>query len=198
MHLLFLPLNLGLVSCELSFSGQVTVSHKCPDKEPVRALFVVGMIEKDGEFCLSTAPERFVESIGNVFDRGVNGLQEIPQLEPFVMDKFFWSGVPPLRAPYPKEQRIVELRVRAIKAMESSLAPLRAFLNYFQKFSTLAKQQPEQYVKAYAQNPHTVEEMRQEVEGFRKKKDEIMGVYAALPRFLMSIVLAMVSWIDAQ
>ena len=56
-------------------------------------------------------------------------LQNMPQLEPSVMDSLFWAVVPVLNAVHPMEEHVQELKQELVQEVEMALVPLQRYLD---------------------------------------------------------------------
>eukprot|EP00762_Andalucia_godoyi_P002130 ANDGO_02526.mRNA.1 Dynein-1-beta heavy chain len=155
-------------------AGEMVCTPKNMDYVPIRPLFAVDLVESEGEFKVSTDPQRFVEVPVQVFLKGVAVLKDVPRLEQHVMDQFFWPSLDTLEFPQPDEAHIVAGKERISKAIDSVVFALTQYINAFEQYRELAKMKPVEYVAAYEEQDHTIDEMQTEVRKHLARKAEIL------------------------
>eukprot|EP01012_Entosiphon_sulcatum_P030911 TRINITY_DN3847_c0_g1_i1.p1 TRINITY_DN3847_c0_g1~~TRINITY_DN3847_c0_g1_i1.p1 ORF type:complete len:4187 (-),score=787.17 TRINITY_DN3847_c0_g1_i1:47-10915(-) len=159
----------------------VHVSYKgsdLPTPMEKNPLFVVELIEKDGEFSYSTAIAKFEETILQLFDKAIVCTHEIPQLEKYVMEQYFWrseSKGPFVDSVLLDDAEVVEWRRRARSAMQRSLVPLSAYLVTYDDLKDLVTLNKQEYVKNYEEEGHTTEEMKQEIFKHMRRKKQVIA-----------------------
>ena len=161
------------------------------NKEP-EPLYVLDLILKGSIVPIySTNPANIVQSIREIFEEGVNCLQEIPQLEPILMKHLFKThGKKTIKAPIiPQEQPKVpdrsnkkalidentwlwEASELLLKNVEKAIEPLNDYVKTFEAFGDQFNLNPDKYVKDKdtVENPISPEELRQDIYENLKKE----------------------------
>ena len=69
--------------------GQADVSSEHGKKTP---LYVLDLVLKEGQVGLNYAYDKMIEMPIGLFDKAIQSLEDIPQLEPLIMEDLFWSS----------------------------------------------------------------------------------------------------------
>mmetsp|Transcript_7015 Transcript_7015/g.26224 ORF Transcript_7015/g.26224 Transcript_7015/m.26224 type:complete len:4128 (-) Transcript_7015:64-12447(-) len=145
------------------------------EDDPARLpLFAVEILYKDDIFKFSTEPQDFVDVILRLFDQAVNEMRQIPQVEPYVMDQFFWSDIRSLTAVHMRHDHIADWRRRIEETLTAALGPLNQYLSLYNEFDDLMKRNITEYAKNFNSEEHSVEEIRKEILAHRKQKKDIL------------------------
>eukprot|EP00670_Eutreptiella_braarudii_P009176 CAMPEP_0174308690 /NCGR_PEP_ID=MMETSP0810-20121108/1920_1 /TAXON_ID=73025 ORGANISM="Eutreptiella gymnastica-like, Strain CCMP1594" /NCGR_SAMPLE_ID=MMETSP0810 /ASSEMBLY_ACC=CAM_ASM_000659 /LENGTH=1420 /DNA_ID=CAMNT_0015416091 /DNA_START=64 /DNA_END=4323 /DNA_ORIENTATION=- len=142
-------------------------------KRQKSALFKVQLLEDGGVFKYSTAPENFITGITSIFDKGITAHQAIPQLEPQVMDQFFFNVIPMIDS-VDNLPMVDEWRSRVEQAMGKAIVPLQEYIATFEVFGELVKMNVEEYIKEYEGSGATIKSMEAEIEKHLKMRDEVL------------------------
>jgi hypothetical protein len=78
--------------------------------------------------------DKFVEMPLALFDKALASVSDIPQLEPTVVDKIFWSSKPILASVHAEEKHAKELREKMKSALTKALEPMRQYIHRFEEF----------------------------------------------------------------
>jgi hypothetical protein len=95
------------------------------------SLFSVDLLLKDGVIQYSTLPAQFVDTPLALFDRALQTLHDIPQLETKVMEQLFRagnSGEPKLASVRKQEEWVEDLYDRMQDDLDRAVAPLHVYL----------------------------------------------------------------------
>lgn len=156
---------------------------KNKDPEP---LFVLDLILKPNQLIpqYSTDPKEIVQKIVDVFDEGVECLQQVPQLEPILLRHLFKThGKKMLKAPLrpraqpkaidPSNKRSLpdentwlwEAYETIRESLEKAIQPLYDYLKTFEKFEKENKLNPDRYVKSLdeGEQPISAEGLRNDI-----------------------------------
>lgn len=164
---------------------------KNKDPEP---LFVLDLILKPNTLIpqYSTEPRDIVTKIMEVFDEGIECLQQIPQLEPILLRHLFKThGKKMLKAPLrpgqrpkpadaankrslPDENTWLWDAAEAIRtSLEKSIQPLYEYVKTFSQFEEENKLNPDRYVKEKDQqgeNQITAQGLKADIEKHREEE----------------------------
>ena len=78
-----------------------------------------------------------MDTVLAVFDKGANSVQDIPQLEKFVMEDLFWSHTPMLQTISAHEGVTPGCRARIKAALEQALPPMQAYLEQYATYDAM-------------------------------------------------------------
>eukprot|EP00163_Fabomonas_tropica_P031148 TRINITY_DN730_c1_g1_i6.p1 TRINITY_DN730_c1_g1~~TRINITY_DN730_c1_g1_i6.p1 ORF type:complete len:4200 (+),score=1431.71 TRINITY_DN730_c1_g1_i6:1002-12602(+) len=126
-------------------------------------LFLVDLLVKDNEFTFSTPIDVCEDAPLAIFDKVLTSLQDIPQLEPQVMEDLFWAHKPMLAAVHRGEDHVEGVRSRIQEALLSCLRPLQEYMHTFDEYVEFAKLDPAEYVKQFEDGKQTIVQLKQEV-----------------------------------
>ena len=174
---------------------------KDPFKKERHPLFVVDMIKgaKDEFMYTVQRPKYFVEQLLHIFDRTLEELARIPDLEPKVMSdslgpmrRDVFLRVPkrpkekPVKPPeWEKPRRLIDenewlwnLYDNLKIALEKAIEPLYEYVKVYDPFRAILQLDPEQYSKQIqseedAGNPRPVEALKEEIRQVEKKIEEL-------------------------
>lgn len=152
---------------------QVEVLGAKEEDPPRLPLFAVEILFKDC-FKYSTEPQDFIDVLLRLFDQAVNEMRQIPQVEPHVMDQFFWSEMKSLSAIHLKDDHVAEWRQHVENTLVNALEPLKKYLSLYDEFSDLMKRNIPEYAQNFTSEEHTIEQIKKEVLSHRKQKKEIL------------------------
>ena len=144
-------------------------------------LFTLELVERDGDFSYNTPIIKFEQTMVNLFDRAVLSIHNIPQLEKYVMQNYFWpeDNGPFCDSVSPTDRRVVEMRNRVIAAVRKSLAPLQEYKETYLKYTDIICLDKAVYIRDFqtqctdpdAKNP--TDEMAAEIKKHERKKKEV-------------------------
>jgi len=173
------------------------------DSEP---LFVLDLILKPNMLIpnYSVEPKDIVSKVLEVFDEGIECLQQIPQLEPILLRHLFKThGKKMLKAPLrPREEPKRKPEDPANKkflpdeniwlwdafyairsSLEKSILPLYDYVQTFSKFEGENKLNPDKFVKSLdeGEQPITAEGLKNDIMEHRKEEDRLRN---EIPEFV--------------
>eukprot|EP01059_Diplonema_ambulator_P030784 TRINITY_DN5411_c0_g1_i2.p1 TRINITY_DN5411_c0_g1~~TRINITY_DN5411_c0_g1_i2.p1 ORF type:complete len:4213 (+),score=1401.66 TRINITY_DN5411_c0_g1_i2:77-12640(+) len=144
-------------------------------------LFTLELVERDGDFSYSTPTDKFERTVLNLFEKAIVSTHDIPQIEKYVMSKYFWpeDNGPFCDSVTPNDPRVIAMRHRVVEALRKSLAPLQDYKKTYLKYTDVIKLDKNAYIKNFqaqctdpeARNP--TEEMAAEIKKHEKKKKEV-------------------------
>jgi dynein heavy chain len=137
-------------------------------------LFHLELTYRETDFFYKTEPEKFVTVIVGLYDRAVKDMQKIPQVESMVMSSFFWSEVQMLDALKETDQVIVDWRSQIELNIRRAIQPLETYLRLYDEYIDLLRLNIQEFMKNYEANPHTLEEIRDEIQNRFTVRDNIL------------------------
>ena len=167
------------------------------DKDP-EPLFVLDLILKPNQLIpqYSVEPKEIVAKVLDVFDEGIECLQQIPQLEPILLRHLFKThGKKMLKAPLrPREEPkrkpedpnnkkflpdeniwLWDAFYQIRHSLEKSIEPLYDYVKTFSKFEGENKLNPDKFVKSLDEgdNPITAEGLKNDINEHRKEEERL-------------------------
>ncbi|KAM6980842.1 dynein axonemal heavy chain 1 [Aplochiton taeniatus] len=139
-----------------------------PKKNP---LFLVDLVLDQAGVHFSTPLESFQISVIQLFDKGILATHNVPQLDKFVMQKMFVSGVPLLESVGLREPAVAELREKIRVALIQSAIPLIAYAREYEKHLELHNSDINTFLKIHSQAEQTPQEVKKEVLEHLKQKE---------------------------
>ncbi|XP_036594745.1 dynein heavy chain 1, axonemal [Trichosurus vulpecula] len=139
-----------------------------PRKNP---LFIVDLVLDNSGSHYSTPMENFMTSLLNLFDKGILATHSVPQLEKFVMEDIFVSGVPLLESVGLHEPLVEDLRKSLSNAIEKALIPLSAYAMEFRKHLDLNNKDIRTFLSDYEKVCPPAAEVREVVMSHLQEKE---------------------------
>ncbi|KNC54636.1 dynein heavy chain 2 [Thecamonas trahens ATCC 50062] len=115
-------------------------AHKYP-------LFAVDLVVRDGQLVYSTKPSAFEEVPILLFERAISLIQDLPQLEPEVLQELFWATKPVLESVSRHDPVVLKLRAAMVGAVARSTGPLDAYLAQYDEYAGLIALDPLEAVR---------------------------------------------------
>ncbi|XP_066453022.1 dynein axonemal heavy chain 1 isoform X2 [Eleutherodactylus coqui] len=171
----------SVLSCpdELDWGGDLINSPYKPRKNPI---FLLDLVLDSSGAHFSTPLENFETTLMTLFDKGILATHSVPQLEKFVLEKFFISGTPLLESVGLHEPAVEELRNSIHVAICKALIPLSAYAKQYEKYLDLNNTDVDTYMKAFQEKNPTAPEVRQAAEEHFLEKDRLDN---ALPNIIV-------------
>ena len=156
-----------------AFGPSKNIAHLPP-------LFATEIVAKDGEgIGFRIAPEDFVDGVLAAFDKAAASVQDIPQLEKFVMEGVFWSDTPMLQTISTYEGVAPSCRATFKEALLKTLPPMEAYLELYKPYEDAVMLSVEEYMADYAKNEErSIQEMQSDV---RKQNEMIANIERDIP-----------------
>ena len=137
-------------------------------------LFVTEIIAKDGEgIGWKVEPSAFVELALEVFALAAASVQDIPQLEKFIMEGVFFSEIAMLQTISTHEGVAPECKARFHSALLATLPPTETYLALYHKYSESVVMNVDEFIAAYAAAEKSMAEMQSDVKKQNAMIDEI-------------------------
>ncbi|XP_030213444.1 dynein heavy chain 1, axonemal [Gadus morhua] len=155
---------------ELVWGSDLITSPYRPKKNP---LFLVDLVLDQTGVHYSTPLEVFGSSVINLFDKGIMATHNVPQLDKFVMQQMFYSGVPLLESVGLWEPAVCELRDQVSAALRQACGPLRAYAAEYEQYLELHNSDLESLLWAQKQVAQTAQEVKKEVLEILKEKKRL-------------------------
>ena len=144
---------------------------KCAHLPP---LFSCKLVAKQDEgIQYNTPPRAFIDAAIASFSTASGVVQDIPQLEKFVMEGLFWSSTPVLQTISAHEGLAKELLEALTKILESVLPCMDEYLALYEPYNEAVMLDLEKFVAEYKEKDKSIQEMQQDVKKENKKIDEI-------------------------
>ena len=135
------------------------------------------------------APQAYTDMVLSVFDKGANSVQDIAQLEKFVMEDLFWSHTPMLQTVSAHEGLTPALRGRIKAALEQALPCMQAYLEQYAAYDAMFALDVDAYLAEFSSEEKTVAQITAEV---TKHQERVTAIEAEVP-LQMSLGLFWVS-----
>ena len=156
-------------------------------------LFFTELVAVDGEgIVYRTEPEAFVRAVLERYDKASASVQDLPQLEKFVMEGLFWSDTPMLQTIATHEGVTPECRASFHEALLSALPPMHAYVKLYERYASVVQMSVPQYVVEYTANDRSIAEMSLDV---KKQRALIADVERDVP---LSVSVGLFSVSTAQ
>ena len=128
-------------------------------------LFATEIVAKDGEGILyRISPDDFVEGVLAAYDKAAASVQDIPQLEKFIMEGVFWSDTPMLQTIATHEGVTPACREALRAALMKTLPAADQYLGLYKPYEEAVMMSIEEYMATYAENTErTIMEMQKDV-----------------------------------
>ncbi|CAD8156782.1 unnamed protein product [Paramecium pentaurelia] len=163
----------------------------------VKPIFTIDMIKTndDKEFLYSTSPINFVNMIIQLFDKTLDEITKVPDLEPKLLtdlykqktDSFIKTPVKPKERPqtpnpnerpkkYPDENKWIWLLIEHIKdELIRGIKPLQDYLQIFEKFKPILQMNPDDEIRRIEMddNPWEIDQIKEEIFKYNKMEEEL-------------------------
>eukprot|EP00118_Oscarella_pearsei_P012540 m.93002 g.93002 ORF g.93002 m.93002 type:complete len:4173 (+) comp36767_c0_seq9:102-12620(+) len=146
---MMLDASCSVMDCKanMEWPGSLLASPFKPKRSP---LFLLDLqIDPNGAIQYSTPIENFEAIVIAVFNKGIDVLQNVPQLEGLVMEDLFWTGKPLLEAVGTHEPSVEDQRALVCLAVQQALIPLQAYAKKYEQFLELATMDIPEYLKKF-------------------------------------------------
>jgi len=195
----FIPTAVSIKSANHVDNEYTNVKKTPSGQEEVKyPLFQVDLVKpaQQDDFNYSTPPATFIKAVLSAFDKGLEGLQKIPDLEQRALSESQAAPKNPIciKVPVmPKENPIVQTggdRFRKVSdenawvwdlykklggLMEKAVAPLYDFVKVFEPYKQILEINPDAYIKMLEneENPRSEEALRDEILANKKKEMQL-------------------------
>jgi len=117
--------------------------------------------------------EQFVQMPLALFDKALASVSDIPQLEPMVVDKIFWSSKPKLASVHAEEPGAKKLREKMKVALETALVPMKEYIGRFAEFQEILNTDPEEFVTNFMTEGVSADALRKKLTNLFELKASI-------------------------
>jgi hypothetical protein len=107
--------------------------------------------------------ERMTDMPVSLFDKAIEALQDIQQLEPEVMKGLFWSSKPNLQSVHKMEKPVCAQRERIQAALTASLKPVSQYITTYQEYRPVLKLDPHAFMKEFEAADHSLDAVREKL-----------------------------------
>ncbi|XJO76015.1 hypothetical protein BDV3_006595 [Batrachochytrium dendrobatidis] len=160
-------------------------------KEPRKPLFMLDLLFKAGRLQYNTDFRAFESSLMAIFEKAINTPENLPQLEPLVLDQMFWASKPTLQTVHHKEPAINKLRACLLQAIRKGLAPLDTYISQYEKHTKLLNLDIAQFAIQYESENRTVAEMEQDIAKYTSE-------WEALDKDIPNHIIIGLFWINCE
>ncbi|KAG9260637.1 dynein heavy chain 1, axonemal [Astyanax mexicanus] len=155
---------------ELTWGPDLINSPYMPKKKPI---FSVDLVIDQSGVHYSTPLENFETSVINLMDKGILSTHNVPQLEKFVMENLFISGVPLLESVGLYELEVKKLRKRISRTLSQAAIPLRAYAREYEGYLDLHNSDINTLLKHHSEENITPADVKREVERHLMEKENL-------------------------
>eukprot|EP00842_Homolaphlyctis_polyrhiza_P000689 jgi/Hompol1/1620/HPOL_005663-RA len=160
----YVKLIKSITSQKVTINSTLDVKVVDPSGKDVRKpLFMIDLVFKAGRLQYTTDLALFESVLVNIFEKAINTPENLPQLEPLVLDQMFWAAKPTLQTVHVKEAAVRRCRQNLINAIRDGIAPLEQYLTFFSRHLKLLNLDITQFAVQYEAENHTVEGMEQDI-----------------------------------
>ncbi|KAL4427402.1 hypothetical protein ABPG74_009674 [Tetrahymena malaccensis] len=168
-------------------------------EDPMNALFLIDLVktQNDQEFVYSTNPMNFINMIIQTFEKGLEEISKIPDLEPKIVQELHKSmkAETYIRTPMkPRERPITpDMSARPRKFPDENkwiwdllenlklqliegIKPLDEYLESFNQFKDVLRMDPDEVIRAIEadeNNTYDVDKIVEEIQNIKKKEDDL-------------------------
>ncbi|KAF5403840.1 Dynein heavy chain axonemal [Paragonimus heterotremus] len=163
----------GCISClnlpsNYEWTNDLVTSSLPPKKNPI---FLVDLVlDAEGPH-YSTPLKNFITTLTSLFDKAINSVQDVPQLERFVMEGISCAENPLLEAVGIREPPVENLRQKLREYLAMALIPMEAYAKKYDKFMDLTLLDINAYLKVYETQNQSALEIKLQVEKQLEEKE---------------------------
>eukprot|EP00466_Bigelowiella_natans_P015986 jgi/Bigna1/46472/estExt_Genewise1.C_40322 len=173
---------------------KVAKGEKAKERGNCPPLFAIDLHISDGKLGYATDIAKFQEETQNIYDDACQNLQQIPQLEPYIMDKVFKSTVrgvakvksifrnpkpDPLNFEHKEMMWVQDLYDKIGKTISQASEPLTSYIEQYNIYADFIKLDVEAYVTDFYKNQRSrgeIEaEMKKHIEAIEQLQDVSKG-----------------------
>lgn len=138
-----------------------------------RPLFLVDLAFKSGKLQYNIDLELFESTLLGLFDRAITTPDNLPQLEPLVLDQMFWATKPTLQTVNARESVIIKCRKSLLACIREGTAPLDTYINQFDRHLKLLNLDISSFAAEYEANEPTLETIQQDISRLTKEWESL-------------------------
>ncbi|KAI9104654.1 dynein heavy chain and region D6 of dynein motor-domain-containing protein [Phlyctochytrium arcticum] len=128
-----------------------------------KPLFAIEMVFRNGKLQYNLDYDHFEGVLLTTFDKALNTVDGLPELEPLVLDQMFWAAKPTLQIPHSREFAVAQLRQRLVHSIRDSIKPLQQYLSQYDRHLSLLSLDIAKYAQQYEAEEKPVDEMEKDV-----------------------------------
>jgi dynein heavy chain len=133
---------------------------------PRKPLFLLDLVFKHGRVQYNMDVHAFEAATLTIFDKAFATTDNLPQLEPLVLDQIFWAAKPMLQNVHPKETPSRRQRTKLIQAIRSSVKLLEEYQKQFEPMIKALNLDIALFSSEYECREKSLEEMEQDISKF--------------------------------
>ena len=154
-----------------------------------KPLFLIDIVFKFGTLQYNMDLSQFETTLVNIFDKSFVTGENLPQLEPLVLDQIFWAAKPVLQNVHPKDGAARKYRSKLIQAVRSSITKLEEYLGHFSKHLKILNLDIAQFALDYEASDKSLDQMEQDIVQYAQEWDALekdIPSYISLGLFYVS------------
>ncbi|KAJ3275318.1 Dynein heavy chain 1, axonemal [Terramyces sp. JEL0728] len=138
-----------------------------------KPLFVIDIVFKFGKLQYNMDVHSFEVTLLNIFDKSFSASDNLPQLEPLVLDQIFWASKPFLQPIHPKDPSLRKLRASLTQTVRESVGLLHDYIKHFDQHLKLLNLDIVSFAEEYEAKEKSLEEMENDIARFSKDWEEL-------------------------
>ncbi|KAL7746739.1 hypothetical protein RI367_007902 [Sorochytrium milnesiophthora] len=132
-----------------------------------KPLFHVDLVFRNGKVMYDTDWKVFEAGALSVFDKALSTTENLPDLEPSVMDQLFWATKPVLASVHTSEPFVSACRQRICEAFKAAVVPLQSYLDLFQPHSELLNLDINKFISDYEAQNKSVQDIEEDLQRYQ-------------------------------
>jgi dynein heavy chain len=134
-----------------------------------RPLFLVDLVFKHGKLNYNIDLQQFEVTLVSIFDKSFSTSENLPQLEPLVLEQIFWAAKPTLQGVHCKEIAARKARSKLIQSIRHGVSLLDEYILQYEKYRKLLNLDITQFAIEYEASEKTLEQMEQDIQHFQRE-----------------------------
>lgn len=134
-----------------------------------KPLFLTDIVFKASRLQYNVDFESLEVGLLALFDKAIATTDNLPQLEPLVLDQMFWAAKPILQTVNRRESAVSKIRKALVLAIQQGIAPLEEYLTHYSKHLKLLNLDIAQFSAKYEAENHSNHEMVADIVKFAKE-----------------------------
>ncbi|KAH8863214.1 Dynein heavy chain 1, axonemal [Schistosoma japonicum] len=164
---------------DYTWTNDLMTSSLLPKRNPI---FLVDLIlDLEGPH-YSTPIAQFPSSLVQIFDKAINSVQDVPQIEQFVIEGITCVDKQLLESVGLHEPSVDKLREQFKEYINSALIPMKAYAKQYERFMELTILDINAYLKVYESQNKTPLDIKQQIENQLQEKENIERI---IPSFII-------------
>ncbi|KAJ3368393.1 Dynein heavy chain 1, axonemal [Kappamyces sp. JEL0680] len=133
----------------------------------------------------------FESTLVNVMDKVFQTGENLPQLEPLVLDQIYWASKPFLQNVHPKDPVARKYRTKLVQAVRYSVSKLAEYLTHFDKHLKMLNLDIAQFAVDYEASEKSLEQMELDIVRYMQEWD-------ALEKDIPSYISLGLFWVSCE